>query len=161
MATFNVVTNRVSHYIPESGELLPSENGIRVSYGGKSCTLKLLEANRQAIRLRFSAESLEETDRVYVNIPFVVKKGDTLVINNSETKLEEKFTAEELPAGKALFFKTAKIELSEVSVFNYPIFYYSPYMKKQGRNYNEAAGILTAELDYMTTSLDMKVTFEQ
>ncbi len=158
VATFNVITKGLSRYIPDRGELIENGDGVNVYYGDRKCTVKLVRMDSRSVKFSFSAEGLTETERVYVNIPVCVKPGDDMQVGNSKVEFKEHYFMVEIPEAQEIIFKSARIAFTEHAVLSYPVFRYSPYRKKQARNYSEATGIITLELDYLAPGFEMEIT---
>lgn len=154
---FNVITDGCLSYLHSEAKFI-SDKKAELIYNNTKCLLEITEITENNVTIKYSAENLKDTDRVLVNIPVFANYIDSFSFDNitydttdlcafgKEIKKEEKLTV----CG-------TELSLTKDAFLKYPVFAFNPYVQVQEPAKSNAFIVLTAELTYDKSEVELKI----
>ena len=153
---FNVITGGKLYYMHDS--CMIDNDKITLLYGGRQCTIQVLETGEQQIRLRFSVDGLREVDRAFVHMPLYYLNGSSITIDGVQCSFAEEYITSWIEADATFSLHGVDCAANAGSTLRYPVFPFNSYMQKQERSFADVYGIWSIELDYKQPSADLMLT---
>lgn len=158
-ATFNVIAKGISRYLHTDAKFINDLN-FELWYGENKCDVSI-DIAENAVRVRYRAffEGEEgEIERVIVNIPVITRNTKAVKIGAhviDTGRLD--YSGLKLDPGTAVITDNAQISCDRVITAKYPVCAFNSYMKEQNPTLDTAFMILSCELDYKRSEMNLEI----